>query len=267
MLAWLAIGLANLLASIIAFFAGFSAGLAQALETGEAPALLPPEVTLISTVLGLTWGLMLAYFTGVMRVDLRAAAARLVESLRGRSGELQSSGDVTKAIIAGEIRRVAEELSSSVRISNPWPLPTAIGVLLLLITGASVYITPLSQEVAADPLAAIEILIFLAAISLIVAVAALAYIILLIYTLHMVNRHIGHIDRAINSSADALSRISPLQAMVMGRRLGGRRTLLYIVLTLVTLGFFLLYWVWTLNSDLAECETRAANLHTHLTRV
>ncbi|MEM4185064.1 MAG: hypothetical protein QXE50_05380, partial [Nitrososphaerota archaeon] len=64
MLAWMVIGVANLLLSIMAFATGFSAGISEALSGEDVAVLPPPEVTLASSVLGLLWGLMLIYFIG-----------------------------------------------------------------------------------------------------------------------------------------------------------------------------------------------------------
>ncbi|MEM4591518.1 MAG: DUF4234 domain-containing protein [Nitrososphaerota archaeon] len=264
MLAWMVIGVANLLLSIMAFATGFSAGISEALSGEDMAVLPPPEVTLASSVLGLLWGLMLIYFIGVMRTDIKTIAQRLAEAARGKSEELLSSGETTRAMAAGEMRRLTEDLGNSVRISSPWVLPIVLGVLMVSVTGASAYITSLTQEIVLDPLAALESIFLLVALSLVLSVAALAYLVVLLYSLHTINRLLGHVDRVSGSIADVLSRLKPPDTRTQGRRLGSRRTLLYIILTLITLGFFLIYWVWALNSDLGECETRVEDLLSQL---
>lgn len=264
MLVWVVLGLANLLFSIMAFATGFSAGISQALSGEDVAAFYPSEATLASSVLGLLWGLMLVYFIGVMRTDIKTIVQRLVEAVRGKSEELLSSGEVTRAMAAGEMRRLAEDVRNSVRISSPWALPIVLGVLLFSVTGASAYITSLTQEVILDPLAALESVVLLVVLSLVMSAAALAYLVILLYSLHTINRHLGHVDRVAGSIADTLSRLKPTDTQARGRRLGGRRTLLYIILTLITLGFFLIYWVWGLNGDLGECETRVEDLLSQL---
>ncbi|MCS7142156.1 MAG: DUF4234 domain-containing protein, partial [Candidatus Nitrosocaldus sp.] len=59
----------------------------------------------------------------------------------------------------------------------------------------------------------------------------------------------------------------PVSDSVKRRRIGKRSTLLYALLTLITLGVFQLYWVWALNEDLSECERRAGELLRLLSRV
>ncbi|MEM1923329.1 MAG: DUF4234 domain-containing protein [Nitrososphaerota archaeon] len=264
MLAWMVIGVANLLLSIMAFATGFSAGISEALSGEDMAVLPPPEVTLASSVLGLLWGLMLIYFIGVMRTDIKTIAQRLAEAARGKSEELLSSGETKRAMAAGEMRRLTEDLGNSVRISSPWVLPIVLGVLMVSVTGASAYITSLTQEIVLDPQAALESIFLLVALSLVLSVAALAYLVALLYSLHMINRLLGHVDRVSGSIADVLSRLKPPDTRTQGRRPGSRRTLLYIILTLITLGFFLIYWVWALNSDLGECETRVEELLSQL---
>ncbi|MDW8044089.1 MAG: S49 family peptidase [Nitrososphaerota archaeon] len=68
-------------------------------------------------------------------------------------------------------------------------------------------------------------------------------------------------------SSESLSRLKPAGDSVKRRRIGRRSTLLYALLTLITLGVFLLYWVWALNEDLSECERRSGDLLEFLPRV
>ncbi|MCX8202943.1 MAG: DUF4234 domain-containing protein [Nitrososphaeria archaeon] len=235
--------------------------------TGEDP---PPTVfglSVASTSIGLLWGLMTVYFLGVMRSEARSTAAQLVDALRGKSVELKSSGDATRALVAGSLERVSDELANPSVLQNPWPLLVVAGALLVASAPLSTVVSSLALEVAADPLAAVEELSLIMALGTVGLVIALLHVVLLLYALHSLNGLLGVLDRSVSFSFESVSRLVPVSDSVKRRRIGERSTLLYALLTLITLGVFQLYWVWALNEDLSECERRAGELLRLLSRV
>lgn len=265
-LAWVIIGAANILLLVTTLLVGFSAP-TQPLDTGEAVALSSPGLATVSTVLSSLWGIVLVYFLGVMRSDVKSITSRLVDALRNKSSELQASSDESRALVAGNMGRAAVELANAVRMPSPWGLPVLAGVLLLTAIGASVYIAFLSQQVPpANPLEAIETLFLIATLGLISSTVAFIYLVVVLYALSSLNWYLGNIDLAMSSSFEALSNLVAVEEGVKGRKLGRRSAALYVILTLITLSFFMLYWLWALNGDLAKCERRADSLLTLLSR-
>lgn len=145
------------------------------------------------------------------------------------------------------VRSEALELSSRelgrVAMRNPLAYAGSFTVLAVLTTSIAgilpnllMGISPLSEEF-------FHILITVAVLSFVLLAASIAACVLIFYILHVLNRDLTvleYCEDAVSVALRTLGKIVPERRYRVPRR----STALYVVLSLITLGLFILYWVY-----------------------
>jgi len=107
-------------------------------------------------------------------------------------------------------------------------------------------------------------MLLLGSISLIGAILLLTYLVLIMYTLYILNDDLYHMDRVEDELATVVRTITNKLSITLTDiertfKVNKRSAALYVLLTLITLNYFMLYWIYAtifkdLNNHLKEDE-------------